>query len=70
MAEEINNTPQEENKAGCLGIGCSFLFPIVGFILYFAQKGSVSNPSAYLYGALTSIVINLLLQAIVALAGA
>lgn len=38
MANEINTTQQEEKNAGCFGIGCSVLFPIVGIILDFAQK--------------------------------
>lgn len=70
MAEEINNTPQEEKNAGCFGIGCSVLFPIVGIILYFVQKKSVNNPNAYLYGALAGFVIGLILRAIAASAGA
>lgn len=71
MADEINNTHQQEEKnAGCFGIGCSVLFPIVGIILYFAQKKSVNNPSAYLYGALAGFVIGLILRAIAASAGA
>lgn len=70
MVNEINNTPQEEKNAGCFGIGCSVLFPIVGIILYFAQKKSVSNPNAYLYGALAGFVIGLILRTIAASAGA
>ena len=68
MAEEINTPQQEEKNAGCIGIGFSVLFPIVGIILYFVQKKSVNNPSAYLYGA--GFLIGLILRAIGAAAGA
>ena len=71
MADEINNTPQQdENNAGCIGIGFSVLFPIVGIILYFVQKNSVNNPSAYLYGALAGFGIGMILQIIAAGVGA
>jgi len=70
MAEEINTPQQEEKNAGCIGIGFSVLFPLVGIILYFVQKKSVNNPSAYLYGALTGFVVGLILRAIAASAGA
>lgn len=71
MTDEINNTPQQDEKnAGCFGIGCSVLFPIIGIILYLVQEKSVNNPSAYLYGALAGFVIGLILRAIAASAGA
>ena len=66
MSEEVNNVQENEKNAGCFGIGCSVLFPIVGIILYFAQKKSVSNPSAYLYGALAGFIIGIILRAIAA----
>lgn len=65
MPEELN-TQQQENNAGCVGIGFSVLFPIVGIILYFTQKKSVNNPSAYLFGALAGFVIGLILRFAVA----
>ncbi|MBQ2047270.1 MAG: hypothetical protein II260_08785 [Muribaculaceae bacterium] len=65
MADKINDTNQQKKKnAGCFGIGCSVLFPIVGIFLYFIQKKSVNDPSAYLYGALIGFVGGLLLRAI------
>jgi uncharacterized membrane protein len=71
MANEINNNSQQEGKnAGCFGIGCSVLFPIVGIILYYSEKKSVNNPSAYLYGALAGFVIGLILRVISAALGA
>ena len=57
-----------ETNAGCFGIGFSVLFSIVGIILFYVQKNSVNNPSAYLYGA--GFLIGLILRAIGAAAGA
>ncbi len=57
-----NNTPyQAKEKAGCIGITISFLFPIIGLIIYYVKKDSVSNPKAYLYAALLMIVIGTLI---------
>lgn len=67
MSEEVFGNPQKE-KAGCFGIGFSFLMPIIGVILYFMQKDKVENPVAYLYGAgagfIVSIFLNVLATAI------
>lgn len=60
MSEELKQNQENEKNAGCIGIGFSVLFPIVGIIMYFVQKKSVSNPSAYLFAALFGIVIGLL----------
>ena len=57
--ENENNTPYQE-KAGCIGILISFLFPIIGIILYFVKKDSVSNASAYLYAALFMIILGMI----------
>ena len=78
MADELNNVPQQEQdvksvdpievetvekeEAGCLGIGASVLFPIIGVIIYFAQRKEVKNPSAYLWGALAGMVIGLVIR--------
>lgn len=78
MADELNNVPQQEQEvktvetvdvdtiekeeAGCLGIGASVLFPIIGVVIYFVQKNDVKNPSAYLWGALAGMVIGLVLR--------
>jgi hypothetical protein len=59
--EEFNNQEPEE-AAGCVGIGFSFFFPIVGIIMYFTQKKSVYNPSAYLYAALGGFGLGILLR--------
>ncbi len=69
MAEELEKNPETKKNAGPLGIICSILFPIVGIVLYFAQKKSVNNPSAYLYGALAGFIIGTLLRNIVAAGG-
>ena len=57
-----NNTPyQPQEKAGCFGILISFLFPIIGLIIYYVKRDSVSNPKAYLYAALLMIIIGMLI---------
>ncbi len=63
MDNDLNqNQPENQNNAGCIGIGFSVLFPIVGIIMYFAQKNSVTNPSAYLYGALAGFFLGVILR--------
>ena len=61
--EQTIETPEKE-EAGCLGIGASVLFPLIGIVIYFIQKKEVKNPSAYLWGALAGFVIGLILRAI------
>lgn len=61
---ELQKNQGTENNAGCFGIGCSVIFPIVGIIMYFAKKNSVYNPSAYLYGALAGFTIGIIFQLI------
>ena len=57
-----NNTPyQPQVKAGCLGLLFSFLFPIIGIIIYYVKRDSVSNPKAYLYAALLMTAIGMLI---------
>lgn len=65
MSDEIENKVKESGEpgdAGCIGIGFSFFFPIVGVIMYFVQKKAVSNPSAYLYAALGGFCLGFLLR--------
>lgn len=50
-----------EKRAGCIGIALSFIFPIVGIILYFVRKKSMANAYAYLYAAILAILLNILL---------
>lgn len=64
MSENLNTNSQKEENAGCLGIGFSFLIPLIGFILYFTQKDSVNNPNAYLYSALAGMGLSLFMTAI------
>lgn len=56
MANEI-----QKEKAGIFALVCSFLFPIVGVILYFVQKDKVEEPVKYLYAAGAGIVLGLLM---------
>lgn len=66
---QINNTleeaPQKED-AGWLGIGASFLFPLIGIIIYFSQRDEVNNPSAYLWGAFAGFAAGLIIRLITA----
>lgn len=64
MSEEINNVSQndEKEKAGCLGIGASFLFPLVGVIIYFSNKDKVENASAYLIAAGISFALGMIMR--------
>lgn len=63
MQNELNtNMSKEKSEAGCFGIGFSVIFPLGGIILYFVQRKSVSNPSAYLYGALVGFIINCIIK--------
>jgi len=62
MEEENNINQEQEEKAGFFGIASSFLFPLLGVIIYFVQKKSVSNPSAYLYAALSGFAIGFMIR--------
>lgn len=55
----------EENlqeKAGCLGIGFSFLFPIIGVIIYFVERKKVANATTYLIAAAIGFGLSIILQ--------
>lgn len=52
---------QEKGKAGIFALICSFLFPIVGVIIYFVQKDKVVDPVNYLYAAGAGFVVSLLM---------
>lgn len=61
MADEINDVSTEnqepkQESAGCLGIGLSFVFPIIGFILYFSKRRKY-DASPYLINAILGIVL-------------
>ena len=47
----MSNEMQEKSKAGILALVCSFLFPVVGVIIYFVQKDKVVDSVKYLYAA-------------------
>ena len=55
------NEMQEKGKAGIFALICSFLFPIVGVIIYFVQKDKVADPVNYLYAAGAGFVVSLLM---------
>lgn len=65
---ETDYTPyvEEDRNAGCLGVVCSILFPLVGIVLYFTQRKSVDNPSAYLWAALVGFILGVMLRSAVA----
>ena len=50
----------ESNNVGCWGIGFSFIFPIVGVILYFVNKDKVADPNTYLYSALIGFALGII----------
>lgn len=56
LEETMGPCPEKEN-AGCLGIGVSFLLPLIGIIIYFVQRKKVINPHAYLYAVFIRIGI-------------
>ena len=49
--------PNEQETAGCLGIGISFLFPIIGLVIYFVQRKKVVNPELYLYAVVIRVLL-------------
>ena len=57
----------EEEKAGCMGIGFSFVFPMIGIVLYFYQKDSVSNPSTYLFAAIIGFICGVIINGLLSL---
>ena len=62
MSEEISQNQmceKEKDNVGCIGIGIAFLLPLPGVIMYFIQRKSVNNPSAYLYAALAGFIVGM-----------
>lgn len=51
---------EEKPKVGILGLILSFLFPIVGVILFIFRKEKVVNPLAYLIAATLGFGINVI----------
>lgn len=50
-------------KAGVIALIFSFLFPILGIIIYFINRKTVVNSSAYLYAALGGFILGIILRA-------
>jgi tetrahydromethanopterin S-methyltransferase subunit B len=66
---ETNET--NDNKAGVLALIISFLFPLVGVIIFFVKRKSVVNSGAYLGAAVAGFIVGIILRAIAAsMAGA
>ena len=53
---------EQKEKAGTFALIMSFLFPIVGIILYFVNKNKVVNANMYLILALIGFVVSIILQ--------
>lgn len=52
---------QEKGKAGIFALIFSFLFPVIGVIIYFVQRDKVVDYVKYLYAAGTGFVVSLLM---------
>lgn len=57
----MTNEMQEKGKAGIFALIFSFLFPVIGVIIYFVQRDKVVDYVKYLYAAGTGIVVSLLM---------
>lgn len=53
-------TNSNSNKAGILALILSFIFPLIGIILFFVKKNEVENAKAYLWAALGGFVVGLI----------
>jgi len=59
-----SNAPESpKEEPGCLGLFFSFVFPIIGLIIYFNQKDKVNNASYYLWAAGVSFAIGIIISA-------
>lgn len=56
------NQEAQKKSAGCIGLGFSLLFPIIGIILYFTRKSEKFDASGYLYAAGAGFVLGLILN--------
>lgn len=52
---------QEKGKAGIFALIFSFLFPVIGVIIYFVQRDKVVGSVKYLYAAGIGFVVSLLM---------
>ena len=66
MSESTDKVVQEKEEAGCLGIGASVLFPIIGVIIYFIQRKEVNDPGACLWAALAGFMLGFILHTMLA----
>lgn len=57
----MTNEMQEKGKAGIFALIFSFLFPVIGVIIYFVQRDKVVDPVKYLYAAGAGFVVSLLM---------
>lgn len=58
-----NNQPERsKEEAGCFALICSFLFPIVGLVIYFTKKDDVKNSEAYLIAAGVGFILGIIMQ--------
>jgi hypothetical protein len=55
------NEMQEKGKAGIFALIFSFLFPVIGVIIYFVQRDKVVDSVKYLYAAGAGFVASLVL---------
>ena len=55
------NEMQEKGKAGIFALIFSFLFPVIGVIIYFVQRDKVVDSVKYLYAAGIGFVVSLLM---------
>ncbi len=60
MSEE-----NEKTNVSITAIVCSFLFPLVGFILYFVNRKKVEDPNDYLKAAFWGIVTGFIIRIVV-----
>lgn len=59
----IENVDEEKKKSpGCLGLGFSLFFPIIGVIMYFVKRSDKFDASGYLIAAAAGAIISVLLK--------
>ena len=55
---------QPKERAGVFALIISFLFPIIGIIIYAVQKDKVENPKAYTWAAAAGFAVAIILRAV------
>lgn len=53
---------ESNERAGVVALIFSFIFPIVGFVIYFVNRKKVENPSAYLTAAVIGVFFNIFIR--------